>query len=152
MRNDMAQDQLIRDSFEVVHEMPEAIAMLFYGRLFNLEPSLRGLFKIDMHTQSRKLMDMLTSVVDSLEQFDRMRPALRELGRKHALEYGVKPEHYRVLMEALLWAFAQALQPQFYPETKAAWKAVLEDITKEMLAEATPVQSGQPETPAPKPT
>ena len=66
----MPQDQLIRDSFEVVHEMPEAIAMLFYGRLFNLEPSLRGMFKIDMHTQSRKLMDMLTAVVDSLDHHD----------------------------------------------------------------------------------
>src|SRR5215467_6757211 len=52
--NDMPQDQLIRDSFEIVHEMPEAVAMLFYGRLFNLDPSLRGLFKVDMHTQSKK--------------------------------------------------------------------------------------------------
>lgn len=132
----MPQDQLIRDSFEVVHEMPEAIAMLFYGRLFNLDPSLRGLFKVDMKTQSKKLMDTLRSVVDSLEHFDRMRPVLRELGRKHAIEYGVKPEHYKLLMDALLWAFAQALQPYFYPETKAAWKAVLEDITKEMLSGA----------------
>ena len=40
----------------------------------------------------------------------------------------------RLVMEALLWAFAQALQPHFYPETKAAWKAVLEDIAKEMQA------------------
>ena len=130
----MPQDQLIRDSFEVVHEMPEAIAMLFYGRLFNLDPSLRGMFKVDMKTQSKKLMDTLRSVVDSLEHFDRMRPALRELGRKYAVEYGVKPEHYKLVMDALLWAFAQALQPHFYSETKAAWKAVLEDITKEMLA------------------
>jgi nitric oxide dioxygenase len=132
----MLQDHLIRDSFEIVHEMPEAIAMLFYGRLFNLDPSLRGMFKIDMQTQSRKLMDTLAAVVDSLEHFDRMRPALRELGRKHAVEYHVKPEHYRLVMDALLWAFAQALQRNFYPETKAAWKTVLEDITKEMLAGA----------------
>jgi hemoglobin-like flavoprotein len=130
----MPQDQLIRDSFEVVHEMPEAIAMLFYGRLFNLDPSLRGMFRVDMHTQSKKLMDTLAAVVDSLEHFDRMRPALRELGRKHAVEYGVKPEHYRLVTDALLWAFAQAMQPHFYPETKAAWKAVLEDIAKEMLS------------------
>src|SRR5215475_7547605 len=103
----MPQDQLIRDSFEIVHEMPEAIAMLFYGRLFNLDPSLRKMFKVDMRTQSKKLMDTLAAVVDSLEHFDRMRPMLRELGRKHAVEYGVKPEHYQLVLEALLWSFGQ---------------------------------------------
>jgi len=133
----MPQEQLIRDSFAVIYEMPEAIAMLFYGRLFDLDPSLRRLFKIDMHVQSKKLMDTLMAVVDSLDRFDQLRPALRELGRKHALEYGVKPEYYGTLREALLWAFAQALQHEFYPETKAAWKMVLEDISREMLAGAT---------------
>ena len=130
------QSQLIRDSFAIVHQMPEAIAMLFYGRLFNLDPGLRSLFKIDMLTQSRKLMDTLIAVVDSLDRFDHLRPMLRELGRKHTVEYGVRPEHYQVLIEALLWAFAQAMQSQFYPETKAAWRTVLEDITREMQAGA----------------
>ena len=50
------------------------------------------------------------------------------------LRVRVKPEHYALVLEALLWAFGQALQPRFYPETKAAWKAVLDDIVKEMLA------------------
>jgi len=132
----MAQEQLIRDSFEVIHEMPQAIAMLFYGRLFDLDPSLRKMFKIDMQTQSRKLMDTLRATVDSLDRFDELRPFLRELGRKHALEYGVRPEHYQVVTEALLWAFGQALQPHFYPETRAAWRTVLDDIAREMLAGA----------------
>lgn len=132
----MAQEQLIRDSFEVIHEMPQAIAMLFYGRLFDLDPSLRKMFKIDMQTQSRKLMDTLRATVDSLDRFDELRPFLRELGRKHALEYGVRPEHYQVVTEGLLWAFGQALQPHFYPETRAAWRTVLDDIAREMLAGA----------------
>src|SRR5437879_4296348 len=116
--------------------MPEAIAMLFYGRLFSLDPALRPLFKTDMRTQSKKLMDTLAAVVDSLDHLDRMRPLLRELGRKHAVEYGVRPEYYQTVLEALLWALGQALQPHFYPETKEAWKTVLEDIAGEMLAGA----------------
>ena len=134
----MAQGQLVRESFEVIHEMPQAIALLFYGRLFDLDPSLRSMFKTDMHTQSRKLMDTLRAAVDSLDHFDQLRPVLRDLGRKHAVEYGVKPEHYKVVIEALLWAFGQAMHPHFYPETKAAWKTVLEDISREMLAGASP--------------
>ena len=132
----MPPQQVIRESFEIVYEMPEAIALLFYGRLFNLDPSLRALFKTDMRTQSKKLMDTLASVVDSLDHLDRMRPFIRELGRKHAVEYHVRPEHYRLVLEALLWALGQALQPHFYPETREAWKTVLEDIAKEMQAGA----------------
>jgi len=132
----MSEAQVIRDTFEAVHEMPEAIAMLFYGRLFDLDPSLRPLFKTDMHTQSKKLMDTLAAVVDSLGHLDRMRPVLRELGRKHAAEYGVRPEHYQTVLDALLWALGQALQPNFYPETKEAWRAVLQVIAREMLAGA----------------
>jgi len=37
----------------------------------------------------------------------------------------------------LLWAFGQAMHPHFYPETKAAWKILLEDISREMLAGAS---------------
>ena len=132
----MLQDQVIRDSFQVIHENPEAIAMLFYGRLFNLDPSLRALFKTDMRTQSKKLMDTLAAVVDSLDHLDRMRPFISELGRKHAVEYGVRPEHYRTVLDALLWAIGQALQPHFYPETRQAWKSVLEDIAREMKSGA----------------
>jgi hemoglobin-like flavoprotein len=130
------QEQLVRESFEVIHEMPQAIAMLFYGRLFDLDPALRAMFKTDMQKQSKKLMDTLRASVESLHRFDEMRPVLRELGRKHAVEHGVRPEHYQVVIEALLWAFGQAMQPHFYPETKAAWKTVLEDISREMLAGA----------------
>jgi hemoglobin-like flavoprotein len=128
--------QLIRDSFEVIHEMPQAIAMLFYGRLFDLDPSLRAMFKTDMQTQSRKLMDTLRAAGESLDRFDELRPVLRDLGRNHATQYGVRPEHYRLVIEALLWSFGQAMQPHFYPETKAAWKVVLEDIAAEMQAGA----------------
>jgi hemoglobin-like flavoprotein len=133
----MTQRQLIRESAEVIHEMPQAIAQLFYGRLFDLDPSLRSMFKTGMQAQSGKLMDTLRMAVDSLDRFDQLRTPLRDLGRKHAVEHGVKPEHYKLVIESLLWAFGQAMHPYFYPETKAAWKILLEDISREMLAGAS---------------
>jgi hemoglobin-like flavoprotein len=74
--------------------------------------------------------------VDSLDHFDRIRPALRDLGRKHAVEYGVRPEHYETVRTAMLWALGQALQPHFHAATKQAWHDVLQKITREMLAGA----------------
>ena len=49
----MPEVQLIRDSFEIVHQMPEAIAMLFYGRLFDLDPAV-ALSRARLREQSRE--------------------------------------------------------------------------------------------------
>jgi hemoglobin-like flavoprotein len=124
---------LIRDSFVAIQRTSSPLALLFYGRMFELDPSLRVLFKIDLVSQSKKLTDTLLAVADSLHRFDEMRPVLRDLGRKH-VEYGVRPEHYLTLTEAMLWALRQALQEDFDDQTRAAWVDVLEEINREMLA------------------
>jgi hemoglobin-like flavoprotein len=124
---------LIRDSFEIIKLTPQPIVMLFYGRLFDLDPSLRGLFKIDMKLQSKKLADTLAVVVENAERLDHLIPTLRQLGRLHAT-YGVLPEHYETVRIALLWALGQALQEDFDPETRVAWDAVLRYCNREMIA------------------
>jgi hemoglobin-like flavoprotein len=108
------------------------LALLVYGRMFEIDPSLRALFKIDLVSQSKKLTETLLALADSLHHFDEMRPVLRDLGRKH-LDYGVRPEHYQTLTEAMLWALRQALQEDFDSQTRAAWVAVLDAINREML-------------------
>lgn len=127
------QVMLIRDSFQLVKQAPQAIVMLFYGRLFDLDPSLRPLFKIDMKVQSKKLADTLGAVVDAAEQLDALTPTLRQLGRTHAT-YGVLPEHYETVRQSLLWALGQALQEDFDTETRAAWDGVLRFCSREMIA------------------
>lgn len=127
--------QLVRDSFEIVREMATPTAMLFYGRLFDLDPSLRALFHVDFKVQSRKLMDTLALVAESSDRLEELRPALRELGRRH-IDYGVKPEHYQTVSTALLWALSQALQPDFDGEMRGAWIRLLDHVCTEMMAGA----------------
>lgn len=131
----MRDAELVRDSFEIVKEMSTATALLFYGRLFDLDPSLRGLFHIDLRVQAKKLMDTLAMVVDSADRLEELRPTLRALGKRH-VEYGVRPEHYTTVCTALLWALGQALQPDFDGPVKAAWTNILEEISREMIAGA----------------
>ena len=130
-----SQATLIRDSFELVAEEPNAIVKLFYGRLFELDPTLRPMFKTDIAEQVSKLVATLQIVVDHVEQPQALLPALHELGRKHAT-YGTLPAHYETVRQALLWALGQALQPDFDKETRAAWDAVLKWISQEMIASA----------------
>jgi hemoglobin-like flavoprotein len=125
------QKQLIRDSFPAIREMAGPVSLLFYGRLFALDPTLRPMFRQDIEVQGRKLMDMLTAVVDNLDQFEGLTPALGAMGQKHA-GYGVRPEHYQTVSQALIWALGQALDTQFYPELKAAWLAVIEAVSMGM--------------------
>src|SRR5437667_8624265 len=100
------QVRLVRDSVEVLREDAEPFALLFYGKLFELDPGSRRLFHNDLALQGRKLMDMLGSIVEALDNFQPMRTRLAELGRKH-VEFGVRPEQYDTLTSALLWSLGQ---------------------------------------------
>jgi hemoglobin-like flavoprotein len=127
-----AQKRLLRDSFESVREYADSVALLFYGRLFELAPQVRPLFKISIREQAEKLMRTLGTVVDALDRFEELRPSLLELGRKH-VGYGVEPRHYEILRSALLWAVGQALGAEFDRETRAAWEAMLIAVSQVML-------------------
>ena len=125
------QRKVVRENFEMIRDQARPVALLFYGKLFELAPETRRLFLNDIAAQGSKLMTMLESVVTSLDDFDGMRERLRELGRQHA-GYGVKPEHYDTLITALTWTFAQALGPDFDAAARQAWGVILADISDTM--------------------
>jgi nitric oxide dioxygenase len=133
------QKLLVRDSFESVREYSDSVILLFYGRLFELAPEVRSLFKIEIREQARKLLEMLTAMVDGLDRFEEMRPLLAELGRRHA-GYNVQPNHYQVLATALMWAFGQALGIKFSRETRSAWEQLLAEVSAAMLEGASAVE------------
>ncbi len=140
------QKRLVRESFESVLEYSDSVVLLFYGRLFELAPQVRGLFKIDIREQARKLMNTLMSLVAALDRFEQLRRDLADLGRRHA-EYKVEPAHYQVLVTALMWAFGQALDIEFDRETRSAWEQLLGAVSAVMIegaaqVEAQPVEKG----------
>ena len=125
------QARLVKQTYEPVRDMASPLALLFYGRLFELEPSARRLFHNDLALQGRKLMDTLDLLVASLDDFDAVRPHLSALGRRHQ-GYGVRPEQYASVESALLWALGQALGPDFDARTRDAWRAVLATVSTAM--------------------
>ena len=116
------QIQIVQDSFQKVAPIAEIAADLFYARLFEIDPSLRPLFKTDMKRQGMTLMTMLTSGVRGLANPQALVPVLRGLGRRH-VSYGVKDEHYDTVGKALLDTLAHAFGDDFTPETRDAWTA-----------------------------
>jgi len=117
------QISMIRDSWEKVVPIADQAAALFYGRLFELDPALRPMFKGDMTEQGKKLMQMIGVAVDNLDTLDEIVPAIQEMGVRH-LGYGVKNSHYDTVGEALLWTLGQGLGDAFTPQLKMAWTDV----------------------------
>ena len=128
------QKELVQTSFAQVRPIAETAAALFYRRLFELDPTLRPLFKGDLEEQGRKLMDMLGVAVKGLDRPEALLPALANLGRRHA-GYGVKERDYETVGEALLWTLEQGLGPSFTPEVREAWATVYRLVADTMRVE-----------------
>ena len=129
---------LVESSFEKVKPIAPQAAELFYGKLFDLDPSLRPLFKGDMAEQGRKLMSTLAFVVAGLRTPEKILGAVADLGRRH-VGYGVQDSHYDTVGAALLWTLEQGLGPDFTPDTKAAWTeayTLLAGVMKNAAAQA----------------
>jgi hemoglobin-like flavoprotein len=117
------QKLLVQESFAKVAPISALAADLFYEHLFELDPSLKPLFKGDMKEQGRKLMMMIRIAVDGLDDLDKLVPAVQDMGRRHAT-YGVENSHYDTVGASLLWTLEQGLGPAFTPEVKEAWTVV----------------------------
>lgn len=114
---------LVRSSFAEVSPIADSAAKLFYSRLFELDPSLRPLFRNSLDAQGSKLMNMIAGAVCLLDQPEKLMPVVRNLGRRHT-GYGVEDGHYETVGTALLWTLEKSLGAAFTPEVENAWIAV----------------------------
>jgi hemoglobin-like flavoprotein len=128
--------RLAQQAFATIQPFASELGMLFYSRLFELDPALRGLFKHDLANQAHSLMTMLQLAIEGLDAPEQFTHALHNLGVRH-LDYGVQPEQYATMSAALLWTLEAALGPAFTPEVAAALTEVLSIITDQMQGKAT---------------
>lgn len=129
--------QLVQESWAKVFPISDAAAALFYERLFELEPSVRPLFKADISEQKKKLMQTLSVAVDGLTNLEKLVPVLQGLGVRHA-GYMVQEHHYDVVGEALLWTLREGLGDEFNSDVETAWTQVytlVADVMKKAAAD-----------------
>ncbi|XYH99115.1 globin family protein [Sorangium sp. So ce1128] len=129
--------ELVQRSWAKVMPISDAAAALFYQRLFELDPSVRPLFKNDMAEQKKKLMQTLAVAVDGLSNLGKLVPVLQSLGVRHH-GYMVMDHHYDVVGEALLWTLREGLGDGFTRDVETAWKevyGVIADVMKKAAAE-----------------
>ena len=125
---------LVQQTWDQVLPIADDAAQLFYGRLFELDPSLRPMFAhSDMKEQRKKLMQMIGVAVRGLNKIDELLPAIRALGKRH-VGYGVADHHYDTVGAALLWTLEQGLGDAFTPEARESWTLVYTTLASVMKA------------------
>jgi len=125
----------VQRTFNIIAPIADDAAALFYSKLFELDPSLKSMFKSDMTDQRKKLMQILGVAVSSLNNLDAIVPAVQDLGRRH-VQYGVRPQHYNTVAEAISWMLAQTLGATFTAEIKQSWTEVYTVLADTMIAAA----------------
>jgi nitric oxide dioxygenase len=137
----MSPDQitLVQQSWQRVLPLQATAAELFYGRLFEIAPDTRPLFKRDIHVQGAMLMQTLDTVVRSLGRLDEVLPVAAQLAQRH-VGYGVRPAHYDSVGTALQWTLEQALGSQFSPALRQAWATAYGALATAMKGAAYPAE------------
>lgn len=122
----------VQESFERLAPNAPQAAAAFYNNLFALDPALRPMFPGDMAVQGAKLMQMIDSGVKLLGDPARLKPMLRQLGRRHDA-YGVREDHYITVGVALMRTLEKGLGADFTPSVRAAWRIAYRFMSDEMI-------------------
>jgi len=127
--------RLVQRSVRFVEDRPVELAERFYAHLFWLAPETRAMFPPDMTAQSDKLCRALVAAVEGLGTPWSIEPVLRQLGADH-LKYGVRPEHYTPVGQALLCAVRELAGNSWESSLGTAWVDVFEYLAGAMQAGA----------------
>lgn len=129
------QVRLVQESFSKVAPIADQAAVMFYDRLFATAPEVKPLFHGDMKEQRRKLMTMLATVVNNLDNLPSILPAASALAKKH-VGYGVEAKHYAPVGAALLWTLEQGLGAAWTKPVADAWTEAYGTLSGYMIGEA----------------
>ena len=125
------EQQIAREAFAEILPQADMLGLAFYARLFEMDPQLRELFKVDLQDQGHTLMTMLKLCIDGLDERAELLYGLRNLGARH-VGYGVKIVDYQTVAGALSWTMQQGLGEKWNPQTESALRAVFTMFFEEM--------------------
>ena len=122
---------LVQESFKDVGRQSHEAGRIFYDELFQLAPELQRLFPGDMSRHKLKFIQMLATIVRSLDQIATISDDIADLGRRH-MSYDVEDEHYAMVGEALMTMLNRLLGPDLTPQISDAWAAAYGMIARVM--------------------
>lgn len=135
MELDAQQTDLIRSSYKMLLPEIEKVGDEFYADLFRRDPRIAELFREDIKGQGMRFMSTISVIVDNLDTPGALQREVNLLADGHA-HFGIRPEWYHVMEEALIDTFRYALGARFTNEIQLAWRAAFGQICDQMKAQA----------------
>jgi len=117
------QSKLVRDTIPALREHGEQITSIFYRNMLRDHPELHNYFNTVNQKngrQPRALTAVILSFAANINNISELIPKLERMCNKHC-SLGIKPEHYDIVGEYLIRAFAEVLGPAMTPTVKEAW-------------------------------
>ena len=140
--------QLVQASWRLVAQDIEGHGVKFFMRIFEIAPPALQLFSFrdvadlekspQLKAHASVVMRTVGEAVAGLSDVQSLIPVLQNLGAGHA-KYGVQPEHFPIVGQALLWTLEQGLggAGAWTPEVKDAWTktyATVQSVMEPALA------------------
>jgi hemoglobin-like flavoprotein len=125
---------LVKNSWKIFCKIDAGlIGDVFYSKLFLENPKLRQMFPSSMEQQYEKLINMLSVIISKLDRLSDITEDIKVMALRHE-GYGVKPQHYRLVGNALLWTMERGCGKDWNDKVKEAWFACYTKLAGTMIA------------------
>ena len=122
----------VQATLDILLRDEDRLAKSFYDRLFARSPRLKGLFQTNMLEQGRVFTHMLSGIIYSLSRPEHLFLGLGKLAKQHE-GYGVQPDDYPVVRNALLDTIEEMLDDACTPGTRQAWRQAIDLVIEVMI-------------------
>lgn len=128
----MVDVERLKRTWAQVAAFGDQVPLRFYSRLFLMAPDIRPMFPLSMAAQRDRLVTALGHTVSHVDDLERVVPYLQQLGRDHR-KFGVAPEHYGPVGEALLATLADFLGNEWGPDLAHDWAEAYQLVARTMV-------------------
>ncbi|XP_068434717.1 cytoglobin-1-like [Clinocottus analis] len=126
---------MIRDSWEKVYQNCDDAGVAILVRLFVNFPSSKQFFSQFKHIEeaeelersgqlrkhARRVMNAINTLVESLDNSDKVASVLQLVGKAHALRHKVDPVYFKILSGVILEVLGEEFSSVITAEVGAAW-------------------------------
>ncbi|XP_069766222.1 x globin [Narcine bancroftii] len=139
------QKQLVRESWDVLHQDIARVGIIMFIRLFETHPECKDVFflfrdiddlqqlKMNKELQSHglRVMSFIEKSVARLDQEEKLEQLAFELGRSHC-RYNAPPKYYKYVGVQFMAVVKPILKEKWTPEVEEAWECHFDYLTTVM--------------------
>ncbi len=124
--------QWIKSSYNLLIDKEVDLGKQFFLTLFEMAPLVKPMFKRDIDIVQVHFNEIIATAVHKIDKFDEIKPALFELGKKHA-DFGAQKEHFKVVKAALILTLESELRGYSNEQVRLAWENYYDNISQVMI-------------------